>query len=185
MSSAGLRCARSPRVWLKTVHTTRSNRAVNVENRGRAVAHDGPRPAAVLSAHVPRNRRRGSESRVGRCAALSAPALARRGLIETAVSDHDMPQVRDRPAARSYYDPSGIGDETNWFVSNLTALCRWFKGAGFEVGPVRTWPDPPQRAHIRAQAGPPPRYLRFANAFERPPTARRLEPADSVPRRRS
>jgi tRNA (mo5U34)-methyltransferase len=105
--------------------------------------------------------------------------------IETAVSDHDMPQVGDRPAARCDYDPAGIGDETNWFAPNMAALRRWVEHAGFEIERMRSWPDPAERAHVRARvAAKPQRYLELGNAFERPLRVQAMDPATAFPPRR-
>jgi tRNA (mo5U34)-methyltransferase len=104
--------------------------------------------------------------------------------IESAVCDYEMPSMSDRPATRCNVDPAGIGDETNWFAPNVCALRAWVANAGFSINRVRSWPEPPGRAHIHARASDQlPRYLALGNAFERPMSVQPLDPAGAYPHR--
>jgi tRNA (mo5U34)-methyltransferase len=105
-------------------------------------------------------------------------------LIESAVCDYALAQLADQPIVLCDADPSGYGDETNWFMPNAHALRRWVERAGFDVHDVHTWPDAASRAHLSTTVSTePPRYLQLANAFERPMSVQVLDYATSYPAR--
>jgi tRNA (mo5U34)-methyltransferase len=89
-------------------------------------------------------------------------------LIESAVCDSAVRQVGDQQVVLCEADPSGIGDRTNWFMPNISAMRRWVAGAGFDIEHITSWPEPASRAHIRGRASAKaPDYLQLGNAYER------------------
>lgn len=100
--------------------------------------------------------------------------------LETAVCDHELPELDGRPLVRFYRLDELGGDSSNWFAPTVTALVDFCTSCGFEVEDTKSWPSPqPTRAMVVLRAGPePPEYLRVS--YERPLSCR-VAPEVAIP----
>lgn len=86
--------------------------------------------------------------------------------IETAVSDHELPDRRGTPVVRFYRKDELAGDSSNWFAPTVVALSDWCVSCGLHPEEVRAWPETaPSRAMVIA-IPTEPEYL--ALSYERP-----------------
>jgi tRNA (mo5U34)-methyltransferase len=102
--------------------------------------------------------------------ALDAVRSLTRGeaLLETAVADHELGELRSYPLARFYPRDELGGDPSNWFAPSVAALLAWCSSSGLDPELLGAWPpDAPQRCALRAlPSRDDPEYVRVS--YERP-----------------
>lgn len=88
--------------------------------------------------------------------------------LETAVADHDQPDLTGSPIARFYRRDELNGDPSNWFVPTVAALEDWCGSSGFEYERVAAWPaDEPSRCLLKLRVAPEePEFSQLS--YERP-----------------
>jgi len=91
--------------------------------------------------------------------------------VETAVADHELGEMAGGPLVRFYRTDELAGDGSNWFAPTTATLLDWIASSGFEPELAGSWPDPPQRATVRAKrAEGDPEFVRIS--YERPLTVK-------------
>lgn len=63
-------------------------------------------------------------------------------IVETAVSDREMPECASMPLARFYRRDELGGDTSNWFAPTVACLHDWCLSAGLAPSHTRSWPEP-------------------------------------------
>jgi hypothetical protein len=89
-------------------------------------------------------------------------------LLETAVADHELGELRGLSLARFYAGDELGGDPSNWFAPSIAGLLAWCSSSGLDPELLGAWPpEAPQRCALRAlPSGDEPEYVRVS--YERP-----------------
>ena len=100
--------------------------------------------------------------------------LGGEALIETAVLDARLPDLRAEPLAGFFRGPEFHADSSNWFAPTTAALLDWCRSSGLDPDLLATWPRPaPERAIVGVRRTPGEPEWR-ALSYELPVTARVL-----------
>jgi tRNA (mo5U34)-methyltransferase len=88
--------------------------------------------------------------------------------LETAVADHENPELARSPVARFYRTDELGGDSSNWFVPTIAALQDWCVSSGFDSQLLAAWPsESPSRCMVKLQpATGDPEFAKLS--YERP-----------------
>ena len=88
--------------------------------------------------------------------------------LETAVADHEAPELAGKPVVRFYRRDELSGDSGNWFAPTITALEDWCESSGFDVHRLGAWPvGQPSRRMVRLEvAKGDPELMKLS--YERP-----------------
>jgi tRNA (mo5U34)-methyltransferase len=86
-------------------------------------------------------------------------------LVETAVADHELGDLRSSSLVRFYRDDELGRDPSNWFAPTVNALLDWCSSSGLQPELLGAWPtDAPTRCLVRATpTADEPEYVRVSN----------------------
>jgi tRNA (mo5U34)-methyltransferase len=99
--------------------------------------------------------------------------------IETAVCDHEIPELAGEQYTRFYRADELASDPSNWFAPTTRLLQDWCESSGFETQEIVSWPtEAPARAMLR---GTPvdglPEYLEISYEY---PLRAEIQPSQSA-----